>query len=88
MSVWGKIIGGTAGFAIGGPIGAILGVMAGNLFDKSKRLVYRGRLDSSSPGNGEKINGEDFRTALDLCIEGKKINSIQYPSMGCNIKWK
>ena len=36
MSVWGKIIGGTAGFAIGGPIGAILGVMAGNIFDKSK----------------------------------------------------
>ena len=58
------------------------------LFDKSKRLVYRGRLDSSSPGNGEKINGEDFRTALDLCIDGKEINSTQYPSMGCNIKWK
>ena len=58
------------------------------LFGKSKRLVYRGRLDSSSPGNGEKINGEDFRTALDLCIDGKEINSTQYPSMGCNIKWK
>ena len=25
MSIWGKIIGGTAGFALGGPIGAILG---------------------------------------------------------------
>ncbi len=36
MSIWGKIIGGTAGFAIGGPLGAILGVMAGNVFDKSK----------------------------------------------------
>ena len=58
------------------------------LFDKSKRLVYRGRLDSSSPGNGEEITGEDFRTALDLCIDGKEINSTQYPSMGCNIKWK
>ena len=40
MSVWGKIIGGTAGFAIGGPIGAILGVMAGNLFDKSKKTKF------------------------------------------------
>jgi len=40
MSVWGKIIGGTAGFAIGGPIGAILGVMAGNVFDKSKKSKF------------------------------------------------
>ena len=36
MSVWGKIIGGTAGFALGGPLGAILGVIAGNVYDKSK----------------------------------------------------
>ena len=27
MSIWGKIIGGTAGFALGGPIGAIIGIM-------------------------------------------------------------
>jgi len=40
MSIWGKIIGGTAGFALGGPIGAILGVMAGNIFDKSKRKKF------------------------------------------------
>ena len=40
MSVWGKIIGGTAGFAIGGPIGAILGVIAGNVFDKSKKSKF------------------------------------------------
>ena len=40
MSIWGKIIGGTAGFAIGGPIGAILGVMAGNVFDKSKKNKF------------------------------------------------
>ena len=40
MSIWGKIIGGTAGFALGGPIGAILGVMAGNVFDKSKKTKF------------------------------------------------
>ena len=27
MSIWGEIIGGTAGFALGGPLGAILGFM-------------------------------------------------------------
>jgi len=40
MSIWGKIIGGTAGFALGGPIGAILGVMAGNVYDKSQKKNY------------------------------------------------
>jgi len=39
MSIWGKIIGGTAGFALGGPIGAILGMMVGGSFDrKAKRF--------------------------------------------------
>ena len=40
MSIWGKIIGGTAGFALGGPIGAIIGVMAGNVYDKSKKRNF------------------------------------------------
>ena len=37
MSIWGKIIGGTAGFALGGPIGAILGVMVGGSFDRGAK---------------------------------------------------
>ena len=40
MSIWGKILGGAAGFALGGPIGAILGVMAGSAFDKKKRRSF------------------------------------------------
>ena len=40
MSIWGKIIGGTADFALGGPLGAILGMMAGNVFDRSKNKSY------------------------------------------------
>ncbi len=40
MSIWGKIIGGTAGFALGGPLGAILGMMAGNVFDRSQKKTY------------------------------------------------
>ena len=36
MSVWGKIIGGTAGFAMGGPLGALLGGIAGHAFDKMR----------------------------------------------------
>lgn len=33
MSIWGKIIGGTAGFALGGPIGALVGVSVGAAVD-------------------------------------------------------
>lgn len=34
MSIWGKMIGGVAGFALGGPIGALLGALAGHAVDK------------------------------------------------------
>ena len=40
MSIWGRVLGGAAGFALGGPIGAILGVMAGNAFDKKKQRSF------------------------------------------------
>ena len=33
MSIWGKIIGGTAGLALGGPIGALIGVSVGAAVD-------------------------------------------------------
>lgn len=34
MSIWGKIIGGTTGFALGGPLGALFGVLAGHAVDR------------------------------------------------------
>jgi DnaJ like chaperone protein len=40
MSIWGRLLGGAAGFALGGPIGAILGVMAGSAFDKKKQRSF------------------------------------------------
>ena len=57
------------------------------LFDHSQQLVYRGRLDESSPNSGTEPTGEDLRDAIDNLINGKEINSNQLPSMGCNIKW-
>ncbi|NRA93723.1 MAG: thioredoxin family protein [Psychroserpens sp.] len=58
------------------------------VFDQDLKLVYRGQLDSSRPGNGIPVTGEDLREALDAIIEGKEVNEIQKPSIGCNIKWK
>ena len=57
------------------------------LFDHSQQLVYRGRLDESSPNSGIEPTGKDLRDAIDNLIGGKEINSNQLPSMGCNIKW-
>jgi len=34
MSIWGTILGGAAGFAIGGPIGALIGLAAGHVMDR------------------------------------------------------
>jgi len=57
------------------------------LFDDSQQLIYRGRLDESSPNSGTEPTGKDLRDAIDNLISGKEINSSQLPSMGCNIKW-
>ena len=57
------------------------------VFDKELRLTYRGRMDDSTPGNGKPVTGEELRVAIEATIEGSNIET-QYPSMGCNIKWK
>lgn len=58
------------------------------IFDGSRRLVYRGQLDDSRPGNGKPLNGSDMRRALDQLIDGVEVPAEQRPSIGCNIKWK
>ena len=57
------------------------------LFNRSQQLVYRGRLDESSPNSGIEPTGKDLRDAIDNLIGGIEIDSNQLPSMGCNIKW-
>ena len=37
MSVWGKVIGGVAGFALGGPLGALIGAYAGHKMDRARQ---------------------------------------------------
>jgi peroxiredoxin len=58
------------------------------LFDRDRRLVYRGQIDSSRPGNDKPLSGEDLRAALEAVLAGGRISPQQKPSMGCNIKWK
>ncbi len=58
------------------------------LFDAKRRLVYRGQLDDSRPGNGQPVTGRDLRAAMEAVLAGKPVNDDQKPSIGCNIKWK
>jgi peroxiredoxin len=58
------------------------------LFDRSRELVYRGQMDGSRPGNAEPNNGADLRGAMDDLIAGNPVSKEQFPSVGCNIKWK
>jgi peroxiredoxin len=58
------------------------------VFDARDELVYRGRLDASTPGNGRALDGADLRAALDALIAGRPPLATQQPSVGCNIKWK
>ncbi|UJH66796.1 thioredoxin family protein [Allomuricauda sp. SCSIO 65647] len=57
------------------------------LFDGNLKLVYRGQLDDSRPGNGLPVTGNDLRNAMDALLDGKPIDEDQKPSIGCNIKW-
>ena len=58
------------------------------VFDGDLTLVYRGRIDNSKPSNGLALSGSDLRAAIDAVLAGEAVNSVQYPSGGCNIKWK
>jgi peroxiredoxin len=58
------------------------------LFDAQHRLVYRGQMDDSRPGNGKPVTGKDLLEAVKATLAGGKVNRSQRPSLGCNIKWK
>jgi peroxiredoxin len=58
------------------------------LFDRNQRLVYRGQMDDSRPGNNRPVTGADLRAALDAVLAGRPVSPDQRASVGCNIKWK
>src|SRR5574340_786783 len=58
------------------------------LFDRERKLAYRGQLDDSRPGNNRPVTGHDLRAAIDVVLAGKPVDSNQKPSLGCSIKWK
>jgi peroxiredoxin len=58
------------------------------VFDRDRKLAYRGQLDDSRPSNLKPVTGADLRSAIDALLSGKTVSADQKPSLGCNIKWK
>jgi peroxiredoxin len=58
------------------------------IFDAQMCLAYRGRIDGARPKNDLPKTGEDLRNALNAVLAGQNPAEKQYPSGGCNIKWK
>ncbi|NQZ75005.1 MAG: thioredoxin family protein [Ekhidna sp.] len=58
------------------------------VFDEDLKCIYRGRFDSSTPGNPEPVTGDDLVYALEAHLEDEPITKDQKPSIGCSIKWK
>jgi peroxiredoxin len=58
------------------------------LFDRDRRLVYRGRFDGARPKNDEPVTGDDLDAAVAALVAGEPVTDDQWPSMGCSIKWR
>ena len=58
------------------------------LFDRDRRLVYRGQYDDSRPKSDRPVTGADLSAAIDALLAGRPVSADQKPSIGCNIKWK
>lgn len=58
------------------------------LFDRGRRLVYRGQFDDSRPRSDAPVTGASLRAAADALLAGRPLPTEQVPSVGCSIKWK
>ncbi|WP_188150075.1 thioredoxin family protein [Teredinibacter waterburyi] len=67
------------------------------VFDGARKLAYRGQFDDTRPhrissGNYDSgkapANGDSLKIVLDQLLNGEQPPAKQYPSIGCNIKWR
>ena len=56
------------------------------VFDRNRRLRYRGRLDDSK--DPKAVKRRHMREVLDALVAGKEPPVTFAPPMGCSIKWK
>jgi DnaJ like chaperone protein len=73
MSIWGKVIGGMAGFALGGPLGALMGAFAGHMMVDKKRRAGRARLAGGGPFGAAGIADRQAAFTLAVIVLGAKM---------------
>jgi len=57
------------------------------LFDRGRKLVYRGRMDDSWR-DAAQVKVRDLDAATGALLAGRPVPAEQPPSRGCSIKWK
>lgn len=58
------------------------------LYDGNRRLVYRGEIDGSRPGNDIKSNAAVLREVVEHLLWEEPISDVQTPAEGSPITWK
>ncbi|HEU5475352.1 MAG TPA: thioredoxin family protein [Actinophytocola sp.] len=58
------------------------------LFDADRALVYRGRFDAARPSTAAPVTGDELDAAVRAVLAGAAVPAEQWPSIGCNIKWR
>lgn len=58
------------------------------VFDRERKLVYRGQMDDSRPDNEALSDGRDVRAAIESALAGNTPVTPLKPAVGCSIKWK
>jgi peroxiredoxin len=58
------------------------------LYDRERRLAYRGAFDESTPGNRKPVTGDLLRAAIEHVLASEPVPEPHRPSLGCSIKWR
>ncbi len=92
MSIWGKVLGGVGGFALGGPLGALIGAVAGHAVDR-----LRGAGDQTQNGRKQiaftiavialgakmaKADGQVTRDEIDAFKQVFRIPPVEMKNVG------
>jgi len=57
------------------------------VFDRERRLAYRGRIDDSWK-DADRVTRRELAEAIEALVAGRAPSREQRPSMGCSIKWR
>jgi peroxiredoxin len=57
------------------------------IYDQEQKLAYHGRFDDNWQ-NEAGVTSHDTENALIALLKNETPSEVQYPSMGCSIKWK